>query len=378
MEHTLKRILFTCGGTAGHVNPAIALAQLMQERDRAREVLFVGADRGLEKDLVPKAGYPFRTVHISSFHRSLRPAELRHNLISAVNLVRSPREARAILRQFRPDVVIGTGGYASYPMVQAAARAGIPTAIHESNMVPGLTTEVLANYADRVMVGFEACREHYRHPEKVVVTGTPVREDFFRITREEAKRQLGVDDGRPLIVSFWGSLGASGMNREMADFLVLEAAKEPFHHIHGAGKAGYPVLLAQLREKGVDLAAHPALQVREYIYDMAPVLRAADLVLCRAGASTISELTALGVPAVIVPSPYVTNNHQEKNARVLEAAGAAVVVLEQDSSGQALFQAACGILHDESRRTAMAAAMASLGIRDAAERIYQTVLEICK
>ena len=179
-------------------------------------------------------------------------------------------------------------------------------------------------------------------------------------------------------MSFWGSLGASGMNREMADFLALEAAKEPFHHIHGAGKAGYPVLLAQLREKGVDLEAHPALQVREYIYDMAPVLRAADLVLCRAGASTISELTALGVPAVIVPSPYVTNNHQEKNARVLEAAGAAVVVLEQDSSGQALFQAACGILHDESRRTAMAAAMASLGIRDAAERIYQTILEICK
>jgi UDP-N-acetylglucosamine--N-acetylmuramyl-(pentapeptide) pyrophosphoryl-undecaprenol N-acetylglucosamine transferase len=228
MEQTIKRILFTCGGTAGHVNPAIALAQLMQERDPAWEVLFVGAERGLEKDLVPKAGYPFRTVHISSFHRSLRPAELRHNLISAANLVRSPREARAILRQFRPDVVNGTtGGYASYPMVQAAAKAGIPTVVHEANMVPGLTTEVLANYADRVMVGFEACREHYRHPEKVVVTGTPVREDFFRITKEEAKRQLGVDDGRPLIVSFWGSLGASGMNREMADFLTLEAAKEP-------------------------------------------------------------------------------------------------------------------------------------------------------
>ena len=378
MEKTLKRIIFTCGGTAGHVNPAIALAQLMQERDPAREVLFVGADRGLEKDLVPKAGYPFRMVHISSFHRSLRPAELKHNLISAANLARAPREARAILRQFRPDAVIGTGGYASYPLVKAAAKAGIPTAIHESNMVPGLTTEVLSNYADRVMVGFEACREHYRHPEKVVVTGTPVREDFFRLTREEAKHQLGVDDGRPLIVSFWGSLGASGMNRQMADFLALEAVKEPFHHIHGAGKTGYPVLLDLLRDKGVDLAAHPALQVREYIYDMALVMRAADLVLCRAGASTISELTALGVPAVIVPSPYVTNNHQEKNARVLESAGAAAVVLEQDSSGQVLFQTACGILHDEARRAAMEEAMGALGIRDAAERIYQTILEICK
>ena len=377
-ETKLHRVIFTCGGTAGHVNPAIALAQLMQRENPKTEVLFVGAERGLEKDLVPKEGYPFRTVHISSFHRSFRPKEIRHNLVSVGNLMRAPHEARAILRDFRPDVVVGTGGYASYPLVKAAAKAGIPTAVHESNMVPGLTTEMLEPYAGRVMVGFEECRQHYRHPEKVIVTGTPVREDFFTQTKAEAKRQLGVDDGRPLVVSFWGSLGASGMNRAMADFLALEAEKEPFHHIHGAGKSGYPVLLEQLRGKGVDLADHPALQVREYIYDMATVMRAADLVLCRAGASTISELTALGVPAVIVPSPYVTNNHQEKNARVLEKAGGAAVVLEQDASGQTLFQTACGILHDGDRRSAMERAMASLGIRDATERIYRTILDLCQ
>ena len=378
MGKQLKRVIFTCGGTAGHVNPAIALAQLMHQRDPETKFLFVGAERGLEKDLIPKAGYDFRTVHISSFHRSVKPRELRHNVISVWNLMRAPREARAILRAFPPDVVIGTGGYASFPMVKAAAKAGIPTAVHESNMVPGLTTEMLEPFADRIMVGFEACREHYRHPEKVIVTGTPVRQDFFRLTKAEAKRALGVDDGRPLLVSFWGSLGASGMNRLMADFLALEAAKEPFHHIHGAGKGGYPVLLDLLRQKGVDLKDHPALQVREYIYDMAVVMRAADLVLCRAGASTISELTALGVPALIVPSPYVTNNHQEKNARVLEAAGGAEVLLEQGCSGQALFQAACGILHDAGRRAEMENAMSALGIRDATERIYQTVLEICQ
>ena len=378
MGKQLKRVIFTCGGTAGHVNPAIALAQLMHQRDPETKFLFVGAERGLEKDLIPKAGYDFRTVHISSFHRSLKPREIRHNVISVMNLMRAPREARAILRAFSPDVVIGTGGYASFPMVKAAAKAGIPTAVHESNMVPGLTTEMLEPFADRIMVGFEACREHYRHPEKVIVTGTPVRQDFFRLTKAEAKRALGVDDGRPLLVSFWGSLGASGMNRLMADFLALEAAKEPFHHIHGAGKGGYPVLLDLLRQKGVDLKDHPALQVREYIYDMAVVMRAADLVLCRAGASTISELTALGVPALIVPSPYVTNNHQEKNARVLESAGGAEVLLEQGCSGQALFQAACGILHDAGRRAEMENAMSALGIRDATERIYQTVLEICQ
>ena len=167
------------------------------------------------------------------------------------------------------------------------------------------------------------------------------------------------------------------MNRQMADFMTLEAEKEPFHHIHAAGKSGYPVLQQLLREKGVQLEQHPALQLREYIYDMACVMRAADLVICRAGASTISELTALGVPALIVPSPYVTNNHQEKNARVLERAGGAVVLLEQDSSGQELFRAACGSLHDAARQAEMETAMASLGIRDATERIYQTIQEIC-
>ena len=376
MGKSIKRVIFTCGGTAGHVNPAIALAQFMQEKDPATEVLFVGAERGLEKDLVPKAGYAFRTVHISSFHRSFKPKEIRHNLISVYNLMRAPREARAILREFQPDVVIGTGGYASFPMVKEASRAGIPTAVHESNMVPGLTTEMLEPFASRIMVGFESCRQHYKHPEKVMVTGTPVRGDFFVLTKEEAKSRLGLNDGRPLIVSFWGSLGASGMNRQMADFLALEAAKEPFHHIHAAGKNGYPVVAQLLREKDVDLTQYSALELREYIYDMAVVMRAADLVICRAGASTISELTALGVPALIVPSPYVTNNHQEKNARVLEEAGGAAVLLEKDSSGQTMFQIACGILRDAEKRMKMEAAMTSLGIRDATERIYQTILEI--
>ena len=315
VEKRIDRVIFTCGGTAGHVNPAIAVAQLMAEKNPQIKILFVGAERGLEKDLIPKAGYEFRTVHISSFHRSLKPAEIKHNLVSLYNMVRSPAEARAILKEFRPDAVIGTGGYASYPTVKAAAKMGIPTAVHESNAVPGLTTELLEPYAGRIMVGFESCRQHYKHPEKVAVTGTPVREDFFTLTKEAAKEKLGVNDGRPLIVSFWGSLGASGMNAQMADMLALEAGKEPFHHIHGAGKSGYAAVLEALAEKGVDLKDHPSLQVREYIYDMAPVMRAADLVICRAGASTVSELTALGVPAIMVPSPYVTNNHQEKNAR---------------------------------------------------------------
>ena len=378
MEKRIRRIIFTCGGTAGHINPAIALAQRVAREDPTAEFLFVGAERGLERELVPRAGYPFRTVHISSFHRSLAPREIRHNLVSLYNLRRAPGEARAILRQFSPDVVVGTGGYASYPIVREAARAGIPTAVHESNMVPGLTTRMLEPLADRVMVGFEACRQYYKHPEKVVVTGTPVRDDFFRLTKAQAKERLGLGDGRPLIVSFWGSLGASGMNRKMAEFLALEADGEPFHHIHAAGKGGKDVIEQALRSKGVRLEEHPALEVREYIYDMDVAMRAADLVICRAGASTISELTALGVPALMVPSPYVTNHHQEKNARILEQAGAAAVLTEEECLPQTLFQTACGILHDPDRRLGMERAMAALGIRDATERIYQTILELLR
>ena len=368
-----KRVLFTCGGTAGHVNPAIALAQRIAKDCPDAEFLFVGAERGIERDLLENAGYPFRTVHVSNFHRSFALKELRHNFVSVLNLIRSPAEARRILLDFQPEAVIGTGGYASYPAIKAAAKLGVPTAVHESNIIPGLTTKLLEPVADRIMVGFEACRANYKNPDKVIVTGTPVRGDFFTRTKSEAKRELGVDDGRPLVVSFWGSLGASGMNRQMADFIALEAAKTPFYHIHSAGKSGYPVIQAILQGKGVTNTDGPSVRVAEYLYNMPLVMRAADLVISRAGASTLSELTALGVPAILVPSPYVTNHHQEKNARALEDAGGAVVLLEPDCSGQLLFQTVTELLRDPARLDKMSASMLALGVRDATERILETV-----
>ena len=371
------RVIFTCGGTAGHVNPALALAGLIRQRRPDSEMLFVGAHRGIERQLIEEAGWPFRAVEISSFHRSLKPREIRHNLVSLRNLIRSSGEARALLKEFPADLVVGTGGYASYPVIRAAAKQGIPTAIHESNAIPGLTTRLLEPYADLIMVGFEECRKNYRRPEKVLVTGTPVRGDFFTYTKKEAKERLGIADGRPLIVSFWGSLGAAVMNRQTAEFLALEAADGcPFHHIHAAGVVGSRQMAEYLAAAGVDLSQLPDLEVREYIHDMGAVMRAADLVICRAGASTISELTALGVPAIIVPSPNVTNNHQEHNARVLSDAGGAALVLERDSSGQLLYDTARAILSDDSRRRAMSAAMADLGTIDAAEKIYEAVMSL--
>ena len=371
------KVIFTCGGTAGHVNPALALAGYMREKDAGTQILFVGAERGLERDLIAHTDYPFRTVNISSFHRSFKPAEIKHNLVSLKNLAHAEREANAILHDFHPDLIVGTGGYASYPLVRYGAKAGIPTAVHESNSVPGLTTRMLEEYADVIMVGFEDCRQHYKHPERIAVTGTPVRGDFFRLSREEARKKLGFDDEAPLVVSFWGSLGASHMNECMVDFFRREDAEGyPFRHIHAVGKGGWEAMEQKLRELG--LPKSDRLDVRQYIYDMDVVMAAADVVLCRAGASTISELTALGKPTVMVPSPYVTNNHQEKNARLLEKHGGAVVITEPGSTGDGLYKAVEAILSDNEKRSSMARAMKELGIPDATARIYDTVMALVR
>ena len=371
-------VLFTCGGTAGHINPAVALARLFQLRDPDCKVLFVGADGGMETRLVPKEGYDIKTVTITNFRRSFTPAAIGHNIKTVFNMGRSRKQADRILKEFQPDLVVGTGGYASYPIVNAAAAKGIPTAVHESNAVPGLTTKALSKVVDVVMVGFEESRDHYEDPSKVVITGTPVRGDFFQYTRREAREKLGIADDRPVVVSVWGSLGAEAMNKQMADFIALECkAGEPFHHIHGAGRE-FQNMSRLLKERGVDLAAHPGIYVREYIYDMPVVMAAADLVLCRAGASTISELTAIAKPSVLVPSPNVVADHQTKNARVLAEAGGAVLLPEKESSGQKLYEITADLLSNKEKRDAMGEALRHMAVPDASEKIYKTLIGLTK
>ncbi|HJF01775.1 MAG TPA: undecaprenyldiphospho-muramoylpentapeptide beta-N-acetylglucosaminyltransferase [Flavonifractor plautii] len=368
------KILFTCGGTAGHVNPAVALAQLFQARNPGCQVLFVGADGGMETRLVPKEGYEIQTVTITNFRRSMAPAAIGHNVKTLLNMNKSKKQANTILDSFQPDLVVGTGGYASFPVVSAAAKRGIPTAVHESNAVPGLTTKALSKVVDVVMVGFEESRSHYDTPEKVVVTGTPVRGDFFRYTRKEAREKLGFADDKPLVLSVWGSLGAEVMNRQMAECIALECRDgAPFHHIHGAGR-DYRAVLDALQGSG--LADHPEVDVREYIYDMPLVMAAADLVLCRAGASTIAEIAAIAKPAVLVPSPNVVADHQTKNARVLANAGGAVLLPEGESSGEKLYALMTGLLSDAPRREAMSRALRDMAVPDAAEQIYQTLVRL--
>ena len=369
------KFLFTCGGTAGHINPAIAVAGRIAMAAPDSEFLFIGAEGRMETDLVPRAGYEIKTVRITNLHRSLKPADIKHNLATLKNVLTATAEAKHIIREFQPDVAVGTGGYVCYPVLKAASELGIPTAVHESNAVPGLTTKMLEGVVDTVMVGFEESRANYKHPERVVVTGTPVRGEFMHADKLAARRALGLPEDKPLVASVWGSLGAGHMNEIMTDFIIRACANPFFGVVHSTGKAWYQKMTSTLeREKpGYDKLG---MDVREYIYDMPLVMAAADLVMCRAGASTLAELTAMGKPGVLIPSPNVTNNHQEKNARVLADAGAAKLLLEPDFTADSLLGLVSELLHHPEQLDVMSEKMRALSVPDATGRIAGIVLDL--
>ena len=369
-------VVFTCGGTAGHINPAISVANLLKARRPETSILFVGAEGEMETKLVPREGYRLETLKVSSYSRSLTPKGVWHNLKTLNNLRSARKRADRIIREFRPDVIVGTGGYASFPMLRQGAKRGVPTAVHEANAMPGLTTRMVADSASRIMVCFEESKNYYKNPDRVEVVGMPVRKEFLYTTRAEARAKLGLGD-EPLLISAWGSLGAREMNKRMADFLAFEVRDGcPWRHVHATGTYGWRWMPDLVKEKGVDLAAHPELDMREYIHNMPDLMAAADLILTRAGASSLNEIEAAGTPCIIIPSPNVTDNHQEKNARVLERNGASRVLLEPGLTAEALYEAAKDLMKDAEARRKMRENLQKMAVVDSAERIYNTILEL--
>lgn len=373
------KVIFTCGGTGGHINPAIAVAKVLKLRRPDSEILFVGAKGEMEEQLVPREGFPLETMQISSYERKLTPKNILHNFKAVYRVFSSRRKANRIIKQFQPDVIVGTGGYASYPMLRQGAKKGVPTAVHEANAMPGLTTRMVADTASSIMVCFDDSKAHYKHPERVEVVGMPVREEFIYTKRKEARERLHIPENAKLIVSAWGSLGAREMNKKIADFIKCEVSDgTPYYHVHATGSYGWKWMPQLVQSLGVDLTGQPRIDLREYIYNMPDLMAAADLLISRAGASSLNEIAAAGVPCIIVPSPNVTDNHQDKNARVLERRGAAVVLTEAECTGQSLYQTAKSLLEDSKRCEAMRSALHSLAVVDSAERIYETIVKLAK
>ena len=370
--------LFACGGTAGHINPALAIAGEIRRLMPDAKILFVGSGRKMENRLIPLAGYELVNIKMSGFTRKLSPKMVVSNLATVKNLAASGRAAAKLIREFAPDAVIGTGGYVCYSVLKKAAQMKISTFIHESNALPGLATKLLSSNVTRVLVSFPGLESRYRKPDRVVFTGTPVRYGFSSLNKERERQKLGLP-AKPLIVSFWGSLGAERMNAALAEFIKCNIDDGRFNHIHatGGGKDGQELMISRLDNFGISGALPAGIEVRAYIDDMPAVMAAADIVLCRAGASTIAELTVMGKPAVLVPSPYVTNNHQEENAKQVQNAGGAVMIKEQDCTGRGIYEVVAAILGDGDVLTKMSEAQKALAVPNAAAKIVELIISEC-
>ena len=370
-------LIFTCGGTAGHINPAIAVANMMKERYPDANILFIGATGHMEEKLVPQAGFEVKCLPGSGLSRRLNFAGIKKNLYAVKCVLDAVKECKRTFREFKPDVVIGTGGYASFPALYAAQSLGIPTCVHEANAVPGVTTKMAASKATRVLVAFEESVRHYKHPEKVEVVGMPIRQEFLYTTKAQAREELGLSGH--VVVSAFGSQGAKVMNETMADMMPLEQKDNfPFHHIHATGSFGREWMPKRVEDNGVDFENCPALDIREYIYNMPTVMAAADVIIGRAGSATCNEIAASGTPCILVPSPNVTNNHQEKNARVLEEGGGALVLLEKDCTPEKMYELVTGLLADEKRREEMSGKLHAMVRLDSTQRICDIVEELQK
>ncbi len=366
-------ILFAGGGTAGHINPALAIAGYLKDKEPDAKISYIGTAHNLEARLVPAAGYDFYTIDVTGFKRKLSPKGIVHNAVAVKKAVTASFRARKLLKELKPDIVVGTGGYVSGPVLREAAKLGIKTAIHEQNAFPGITTKALAKNVDRVMLAMPEAEKHMKLNKKPYAVGNPVRKELTEISKQEARAILGLDS-RPLILSFGGSLGARPINEAVVGLIKSHNGSGKYYHIHATGKAGFESTKKSIEEKCGKLSKE--ITVREYIDNMNVCMAAADLVICRAGAITLSELCICGKASILIPSPYVAENHQYHNAMTLKNKNAAQVLEEKDLSEESLIKAVEKLLIDKTTVEKMGKNALKHSIPDSNERIYSIIKDL--
>lgn len=368
-------ILFAGGGTAGHINPALAVAGYIKEKHPDAKISYIGTEKGLEARLVREAGYDFYTIEVAGFQRQISFENIKKNFSAVVKMFTASSAAKKLLKKLNPDVVVGTGGYVSGPVLREAAKLNIKCCIHEQNAYPGVTNKALSSMVDEVMVAFPEAESKLKCKNKAVVTGNPVRMSVLNANRAEARKSLGVGD-MPVILSFGGSLGARPINDAVEGLIKWHADKGGIYHIHGTGKNGYEKMIADLSNEGINPENYPLLDIREYIADMDVCLSAADLVICRSGAITLSELQNCGKAAILIPSPYVAENHQFHNAMSLKRVGAAEVIEEKDLNSEKLIEVIESLMGDKTLLKQMGENAKKSAIADSNKLIYDVIMKL--
>lgn len=370
------KVLFAAGGTGGHINPALASAQELKSRYPDAEILFVGTKNKMEANLVPKAGFDFASINISGFQRSFAVADIIYNIKTLWKLLFVTGQCKKIIKKFEPDVVVGFGGYVSGPVVRTAHKMGIKTAIHEQNAFPGKTNIALSKYADAVMLTVENAEKYMKCKVAPIKTGLPVREEILCADYEQSRRELGFSCDKIIVLSTGGSLGAEAINKCMCD-VIPSYMKKNIVFVHGYGQLGRFVP-EELKKRGVDIENSPNLFVNEYIYDMAKYMSAADLVISRAGASSLAEIQALGKASVLIPSPYVSENHQYHNAMALAEKNAALVIEQKQLTSEKISLILDDLIANTEKYKEVGKNARNMAVTDAKRHICDIILSLIR
>ncbi|MBO5231188.1 MAG: undecaprenyldiphospho-muramoylpentapeptide beta-N-acetylglucosaminyltransferase [Clostridia bacterium] len=369
-------ILFAGGGTAGHINPALAVAQYVAKQHPDAKISYIGKKGGMEERLVADARFDFYGIDVAGFQRKLTVKNIGRNISAVQKAITSSSRSKKLLKQLAPDVVVGTGGYVSGPVLRQAAKLGIKTAIHEQNAFPGVTTKMLVPLVDTVMLAMAEAKPRLKLKKAPVITGNPVREEFSALSKQSAKSEMNLAN-MPVVLSAGGSLGAAPINNAVLDLITAKWQDNNIIFLHATGKSGYNEFVKELKSRGVDVNA-PNLIIKDYINNMGQCMAAADLVIARAGAITLSELSVCGKPSILIPSPYVAENHQFHNAMSLKRAGAAEVIEEKDLNGQKLIEVVEDIIHNTAKLEQMGSNARANAIPDACKRIYDEIIKLYK
>ncbi len=370
------KVIISAAGTGGHINPGIAIANKIREKDNKSEIIFIGTNRGLENDLIPRAGYELKTIDAYGLKKEFSIQNLKH----IISTIRSRKDVEKIFDEFKPDLVLGTGGYICGPVFNVAVKRKIPTMLHESNAYPGKAVKMFSKKVDEILVGFEDTKNRLEGCKKVVVTGTPTKIQKLNISKERRKKildELGIKNDLPIVLIFGGSQGAQRINEAVTE-LIKNKKNEKYQIIWATGRKQYDIVKEEFEKNNININNIKNVKAVPYIYNMEELINVADLLVCRSGAMTITEICIVGKPAVFIPLPSMSANRQEDNALVLKKIGAAKIILNKDANGDNLSEEIDSIIEDKQELQEMGKVANSIAPSNVEEKIYSEIEKLLK